>query len=803
MGETPSLIIPMGVNQRQLDRGMEEAVRKAETTAKRIEQEFSKANPGKGAAKTAQENAALQEAALQRQARSFERLRMRVDPAFAAQKRYETAVRQVERQVKMGAVSQEDANHVLELARAKHLAAAGATRAHAAAASGFFKISNQGRFVIQNTTNQMADMMVQYEMGTSPLRIMGQQLPQVFGGFAAMGGALGILAPLLGTVAAVGFPVVGFLMAAGEEAEEAAEEIKNFADAFDQAEGAINRADAALSRLADGDAEAVKEIYGEVSREVLNLIEALARLEVQKATLATGAAWDKFREENAVLDEFNEALKDRLQSASEIKREMEALQDQVNAGIAVNDNLAQIEDLQAALDEIEAFEGISDHFRVDPAAIASIDAARAELETAMASGDPGQLVEAVARLRTALGEIPEGPLAEMGDELAQAEDMLRRALVLSKRLEESSGGVNFDPGVISAAQLADELSRALDVMYDLRAQGSRDLEVAKIRYKYRDDAVGEAGALAALEWDAKHKLPEATPGFVRDQIDEDLLRQRAEYIADAREAARLNEASRPKRSGGGAKRSEPGLFQSADREIASLESQLEMVGKSRKEIVALTAKYKLLDEAKARGIDLDRVSAATGRTVRDEIEAEADAIADLTEKLERANEQQEFFGDLGQDLKSSLVDAASASGSLSDGLDAVATALRKAAAEAVLFGTGPLASLFGGGSGLLGGVFSSLGIPGFAQGTDFAPGGLVEVGEQGRELVKLPRGSKVIPNHKLTSGTDGALSLAIAVHPSGEFDARVERISGNVAASISGQMIAQNNGRVSQAQRRG
>jgi hypothetical protein len=38
---------------------------------------------------------------------------------------------------------------------------------------------------------------------------------------------------------------------------------------------------------------------------------------------------------------------------------------------------------------------------------------------------------------------------------------------------------------------------------------------------------------------------------------------------------------------------------------------------------------------------------------------------------------------------------------------------------------------------------------GFAMGTNFAPGGLAMVGERGPELVNLPRGSKVTPNHKL------------------------------------------------------
>lgn len=59
---------------------------------------------------------------------------------------------------------------------------------------------------------------------------------------------------------------------------------------------------------------------------------------------------------------------------------------------------------------------------------------------------------------------------------------------------------------------------------------------------------------------------------------------------------------------------------------------------------------------------------------------------------------------------------------------------------------------------LLGGVFGGgggggfLGIPGFANGTNYAPGGLAMVGERGPELVNLPRGSQVIPNSELMAG---------------------------------------------------
>ena len=55
----------------------------------------------------------------------------------------------------------------------------------------------------------------------------------------------------------------------------------------------------------------------------------------------------------------------------------------------------------------------------------------------------------------------------------------------------------------------------------------------------------------------------------------------------------------------------------------------------------------------------------------------------------------------------------------------------------------------------------SSGIAGFASGTSFAPGGVALVGEKGPELVNLPRGSQVIPNHKLGAVGGGTANIVI------------------------------------------
>ncbi|PDT72629.1 hypothetical protein CO675_34295 [Bradyrhizobium sp. C9] len=76
-----------------------------------------------------------------------------------------------------------------------------------------------------------------------------------------------------------------------------------------------------------------------------------------------------------------------------------------------------------------------------------------------------------------------------------------------------------------------------------------------------------------------------------------------------------------------------------------------------------------------------------------------------------------------------------------------------------------LFSLFGGGSKAsnatdgIGGFGPT--VPAFATGTDFAPGGMSLVGENGPELLNLPRGAQVIPNDVLKSGGVGGGTVSV------------------------------------------
>ena len=91
----------------------------------------------------------------------------------------------------------------------------------------------------------------------------------------------------------------------------------------------------------------------------------------------------------------------------------------------------------------------------------------------------------------------------------------------------------------------------------------------------------------------------------------------------------------------------------------------------------------------------------------------------------------------------------------------------------------------GNGSNMSGGI---LNLPGFATGTNFAPGGLALVGERGPELVNLPRGSRVTPNNELRGM--GGDSYAFDISVSGPMSADDARRTGNQIGAAASRRLA-------------
>lgn len=147
----------------------------------------------------------------------------------------------------------------------------------------------------------------------------------------------------------------------------------------------------------------------------------------------------------------------------------------------------------------------------------------------------------------------------------------------------------------------------------------------------------------------------------------------------------------------------------------------------------------LLDAGTPAVIDLNNQALrGVAETLRDLEKQDFSLEIIRPEAFQRA---ERFAEGLANNLSQALVFGQSLGGAL-------VSSIKAAAAELV---TSRLLDFLLGGRGAggfrTGGLLGSLfGIPGFADGTNFAPGGLAMVGERGRELVRLPRGSQVIPN---------------------------------------------------------
>lgn len=132
--------------------------------------------------------------------------------------------------------------------------------------------TGQLRGQMQNTSFQLQDMIVQLQMGTNWTTVMAQQLPQLAGGFGAVGAAVGVLA-------AVGFVGLGIAMKAlGGETREYQEILEDLQEAIEKYQSAVD--------LANSSTDDMREQFGlarDDLRSTLAILEQIAANEAQRA----------------------------------------------------------------------------------------------------------------------------------------------------------------------------------------------------------------------------------------------------------------------------------------------------------------------------------------------------------------------------------------------------------------------------------------------------------------------------------------------------------------------------------------
>jgi tape measure domain-containing protein len=193
----------------------------------------------------------------------------------------------------------------------------------------------------------------------------------------------------------------------------------------------------------------------------------------------------------------------------------------------------------------------------------------------------------------------------------------------------------------------------------------------------------------------------------------------------------------------------------------------------------------LREEARKKGqTDLDSIALSPDKIAA--IEKESAAYAAQAAELKRVQDQQskaedaadEFYGT----FKSSMVGAIDGTNSFSDALSQLLKKLEDMILNQAFDSLFKPATTTSSG-GTFGSIFSGIGkLLGFADGTDYAPGGVALVGERGPEIVNLPRGSQVVPNSKLSMGGSGGDS-ASRVHVTSDVRVSVDN-DGNLHAFV-------------------
>lgn len=205
--------------------------------------------------------------AMDEETRAVRGLMQALDPAARASAEFSRAQDQLTRAVRLGIITQEEATRSLALMEAQQQAAG---RGGVGMAGG-----------IQNASYQLTDFVVQVQAGQSASLALAQQLPQLLGGFGALGAVLGL-------VVALGVPLVSMLIGSGDAAGD-------LDDRLQRLETASGRVSDSLKILQDQD---LAGTFGDMTQEVRALTAELLKLERASQLESLRQSLDKLLREN-------------------------------------------------------------------------------------------------------------------------------------------------------------------------------------------------------------------------------------------------------------------------------------------------------------------------------------------------------------------------------------------------------------------------------------------------------------------------------------------------------------------------
>lgn len=749
------LVIPIGFTERAAAQAMARIEAQAIKAAKSAEKAFVEKNAGivksfKDAADSADIFAS-----------EMEKLQAKFNPVYAASKKYEESLNELNRAHLLGVINSKQYESALENLNRELLAPSSKIiQENAGVTRSFTQMSKQSRAQIQNVSYQLQDVFVQIAGGQGATRALSQQMPQLLGGFGALGA-------VFGTVAALAIPLAGSFFTTSEKA-------KDFEDRLKDLRGTIETYRDAISGAALTHAE-LTEKYAGATEEAKQFLQVLREIAGERAN-STAAS-----EAQGIAGMFG------------------------GFGVGMDRAYTDLTEYQATVERVKRELGLAQGEAVQfVAALSRLSNADSPKEYAVALSNITDLMNSI----TVVGEEQEArfkevreQVAKIGDQMAGLVDATSDAAGESDNLAAAMAGVRAEVEAINSAirGLASAIA-SLDV-----SNVGKSAQLAALK-------AGKSASEAEIEGKLATRREELNQAFSRDNanitgVERDLVKYESELREDAELSAAIDaitDARKKAAQGGGRKKSgggkgrrrkettEADIFEIAARDIENIERQITLLGKSSEETARLRAEWAMLDAAKKAGIPInDALNAQIG--------AQAEQVGRLTAELEAAEIAQGQFEAAIDGIANAFAATLVEGESLREGL---AQVFRGIAADILNAGIrSALVAAFGGsqaGSGLLRGFVSAAFGGSQAALPSFDGGGRTGSGSRsggldgrGGFLGLLHPNETVLDHTRGQSAAGGRVDVRVYMDDGGSWQAQVERISGNVVARAAPQLLGQ------------
>lgn len=566
---------------------------------------------------------------------------------------------------------------------------------------------------VQNAAYQVGDFFVQVGAGTDPLRAAAQQLPQLLGG-------MGMVGAVAGAAAAGLIPLVAIYSAMGEKAVPVEERVKALAEA-------VSALDAA-TRAASADPMDLVAKYGgqgvEQAKEALEIERQIAKVRAERAmTSASQSLGSGAVDVGAGTRSMGADLAAARVEYEALGREIAAFGEIRNA----NDQAAwdSLQQRRTALDEvfrstqnyrnemIGFADGLGLVFEGNEEALQAVNNAMLDLGAAKTLDE--QSAKA-AVLREALFEASDGGKL-LNEEGAVLLENLTDAELKGLALAQINYAAGLGAGADEAGRLAENLAAAAANKW-LADRTFEQQPGIQALFKYGGRGTTDS---RPIEDGMGEVIKIKTPGSGR---------------------------SGSGRRGGGGGGTDP-LTKEAEKWFNSTRTAAEKYAEELAELDKLQAAAKISADTYSR------------------------SVVQIGEKYLDIGDASDFWKDVNADLKDSFLDLA-VDGEAS--FDQIARSIKRAALEALLFKTGPLASMFGGGGGSGGGLGNILsGMLSF-EGGGYTGSGARSGGMDGRGgYLAMLHPQETVVDHRKGGGLGG--KTQVEVIPSKYFDVRVAQVS--------------------------